>query len=75
MPELEERVDRDDAGRVVRRYHVAGDQLEGECVTYNEEGWALQRSNFKDGLLDGELTQYDSDGEIVASMQYQAGKL
>jgi antitoxin component YwqK of YwqJK toxin-antitoxin module len=75
MAEIEERVDRDEAGRVTRRYHVAGDQLEGECLVYTAEGWVAQRSNFAGGLLDGELTQYDGDGEIAAVMHYRAGKL
>ncbi|MEA2343754.1 MAG: hypothetical protein QOF63_1923, partial [Thermoanaerobaculia bacterium] len=75
MADIEERVDRDEAGRVTRRYHIIEGQLEGECAVYNAEGWIAQRSNFKDGLLDGEMTQYDEAGEIAAAMHYRAGKL
>ena len=71
----EERIDRDDAGRIVRRYHVEGEQLEGECTTWDADGWLAQRANFKTGKLDGELVQYDANGDVTAVLRFVNGVL
>jgi antitoxin component YwqK of YwqJK toxin-antitoxin module len=73
---MSERIEHDDAGRVSRRYHTdAEEQLEGECTTWDAEGWLAQRAQFKAGLLDGELVQYDPEGNVSARVSYRAGKL
>lgn len=76
---MSERIEHDDAGRVSRRYHVGQgadgiEQLDGECTTY-VDGWLAQRAQFKGGLLDGDLVEYDAEGNVAARMKYRAGKL
>lgn len=75
LSESEERSERDEAGRVRRRYAVRDGVLEGLCTVWNEEGWVALKATFSGGLLDGELTQFDADGAVTAVMHYRGGKL
>ena len=75
MAELEERIERDEQGRVRRRLQLDGELPVGECLTWDAEGWLAQRATFKNGLLDGQLIEYDPAGSPVAILHHRAGKL
>lgn len=48
-------------------------QLHGERMTYHANGKPYQRSYFKNGVLDGTLTEWDASGRKVAEVTFKDG--
>lgn len=68
-----ERIERDDAGRVRRRYSVDDDgALDGELVQYDEQGHVEVQLPYRAGVLDGEARFFER-GRLQLRMTYRNG--
>lgn len=50
-------------------------EMHGSCFGWYNKGRCHFLSNYKDGLLDGELKIYNKDGKIITNNIYKNGKL
>jgi antitoxin component YwqK of YwqJK toxin-antitoxin module len=48
--------------------------MEGETTDYDRDGVLVQRANYKNNLLEGSLTRYWPDGQVMEVLLYRAGK-
>ena len=50
-------------------------QLDGEKLTYYENGQVAEKANYEQGKLDGERILYSEKGVILEHLQYENGEL
>jgi antitoxin component YwqK of YwqJK toxin-antitoxin module len=49
-------------------------QMEGECIDYDRSGAVVQKSYYKNNLLEGPSRRYWPSGEVMEEVVYRAGK-
>lgn len=54
-------------------YHK--DKLEGEKITYYDNGLVTEKANYKEGVLDGENIFWNENGNLIKALNYENGKL
>ena len=71
-----EHIERHDNGKMRMKAQLVDGELEGECVTYDEEERVISRSHYAKGKLDGETIRYgeggrelEADGEDLVGAQ------
>jgi antitoxin component YwqK of YwqJK toxin-antitoxin module len=64
----------DQAGQVSAQLRMRAGQIDG-VATFFHEGRVVRRSQYRQGLLDGESTDYDGAGTVVQVMSYRANLL
>ena len=60
--------------KIKQRACMKNFKLDGICEFYDTEGYLEQRSNFKDGVLDGSLETY-TKGELRSKRSFKEGYL
>lgn len=58
----------------VSEIEFADGKRHGKAVWLYPNGKTMQVSSFVDGVIDGELTRYDTDGNVTATEIYQDGR-
>jgi antitoxin component YwqK of YwqJK toxin-antitoxin module len=73
LVDAEERIERDEAGRVRRRYSVSAEgALDGELVQYDDHGHVEVQLPYRAGVLDGEARFFER-GRLQLRMTYRNG--
>ena len=61
-------------GKLNKEKHWVEDRLEGEAVTYFENGEKYIIANYNNGLLHGDYFVYGTDGKVMQRYTYDSGK-
>ncbi len=75
MGDATEHIERHDNGKIRTRATLVDGELEGECVTYDEEERVISRSHHVKGKLDGETIRYGEGGREIEKSTFKDGVL
>ena len=68
------RLDQHEAGLPSAKLRFVKGQIDGPATFFNE-GRVVRQATYRDGLLEGEVSDYDRDGGLVQMATYQANVL